>query len=84
MQPHPFQPGSRLLGHPPIADDAAGQRLAPEQKVLGERELADEVAFLMDDGDAVVGSRARRGEMHFPPVHVDVAAIRAMDTGGRC
>ena len=68
VKPHAFQPWPCLVGHAPVVHDAARQRLAAEQKVLGEGELADEVALLVNDSDAVVSS-GTRASRNAPPVH---------------
>ncbi len=54
---------SHLAVHRARVDPAAGaQRLAPDEDVLGHRQVREQRRFLVDDGDALVGRVAGAGE----------------------
>ena len=66
----------------PRSTNAGACRLAPEQHVLGDRQVGRERKLLIDDRDAVLPGRERTGDGDGLPVDQDLAArIRLVGAG---
>ncbi len=82
MDIHAFEDRPRVGVEPCLVDLPEGQaRLASDPDVLPDREVAHQREFLVDDADAEILRRFRRGQGHFLTVEQDAAAIGVIDTG---
>ena len=69
----------RLLVQPEA--DALPPRLAPDEDVLGDREVAHQVQLLVDDADPHVLRGARGVDLHLGALDADRAGVGAVDPG---
>src|SRR5919198_4146109 len=81
MHVHRFEQVPSLLVDLVLVEDEPGTlaRLAPDEDVLGHRQVAHQVELLVDDADAEVLRRARIGDLDFFALVVDTPAVFGID-----
>ena len=80
-----FEAGEQLPGALALAGhvdmNTAHGHVAPEENVLGDREVGAEIELLEDDADALLRRIEHGGEPHFLAAHHDAAGGRLIDAG---
>src|SRR4030095_10611859 len=65
----PAQDLDRLLPHPPAVQESPASQLVAEVDALGDRQVLDQVALLVDGGDAALEGPRRVAGRHRLTVH---------------